>query len=1400
MLYLIINCLSREGITLKLVINKIWGIIEKRKYITYTMIAFVCCLILLGIMIQILPEAKAAGETIDAPISLSVGTSTNVSGNTYYLIGGDVPQTYVAGFTLNYQDDGSGNNDVYLIIRNATFNMSSDIPAITIKAKNETVNLHIILDGDNEITGIAGANQPLIKAESYILDKLVVNAYASTNEDFFQPKEEIQDINIIISSIDSTNDNSLTLVTGVGSYGAAIGSAESQSLVNGIGVTLASGSLPTATYPLGSSVTNPTTYYNGEEILSGNLEYGSADVVIESGKINITGQGYGSGIGLGGSRTTNVLITSGFDSYPQDTLGSLGSVKINNGTISVVMTPSSMGSVFMNSSVNGGSAASDGRVTIDGGSVYLVRQGKNSADDPYTNAYNSLGEKLYLYTAHYVEDNIAISNSYDMVNDCEGEENYTYYINNIGYSVMPSINYIDTIVTLSSTTYDFSGFVHDGGAYGDSGILYFYLPTSVLNRHSFSIQDDGREDIIYSYFITDPSGVAEEQLASKYTVIQENSTLEVKQNKRIYIRLTNVPDYTKNINFNFVLTGTSSSSLGTSSIYTALDGSKYTYVDIGDSDAVCTFSYEMESYSVIYDMGLLPVDGGAVITNTNLTSLECGTSSELLNPSWDGNHHFAGWLDSQGNDITSVYSDVAGDIITVYAKWECNVVYMDDGNELSSVVISYGDYITNGSNPVSPVSSELIEFLGWNVNGTTYDESTTYSFQVVSDMNITAVYKRTGYYVYIKGIYVDGDGNESTVDISDYSVFDMVYENETAIDFQDINQQNYYRTVGFVDMVLSTTATVAPSEGYYISGKTIVDVYNNSINLVASEDDQNAFSFTMPEVDVYITIYFKAKDYTITYYDLDEENNVIEVIPDQVLNNNPSSYNLETPNIIFNPLNTRGKYFKFEGWYELTNNSLPVTGILSGSLTKNLILIAKWNNVDLYDIIINDEEGDTKAYIDGESIDKGAEGEEVTIIAQSVSGMRLVSVSYTWTNSDGSVLTNTKYPDGDGIDEIKEVKFIMPSTEVTVTSIFEPIEYNINYINLNGGENNNPYTYTVKDNIILSDPVLDGYEFMGWKIIEPDTEVVDQVKLTDITDISNRTGNILLTANWNKVEETVNEYAISVDENIVNGTVTVNKNITVEGDYVFVYVDEPEGYELESINYEYVESELPVQTLFMATSFSVMSLPMEIDIKGNKLADNVYYFVMVDKNVEVSAVFKPIEYSITYLESGINENVALYTIEDDIVLEDSIREGYTFLGWFNEEDELVKEITESTGELTLTAHWMALVTEETTEVTKVPIETDTKEETSSNENEITTDSIGSTGTTGTTEEINTSSEEETVVYVGNNKNSSLKNNTFLGDSSITTGDKTDISFLIIIGGVAIIIAIGMVFVKNKSDK
>ena len=101
-------------------------------------------------------------------------------------------------------------------------------------------------------------------------------------------------------------------------------------------------------------------------------------------------------------------------------------------------------------------------------------------------------------------------------------------------------------------------------------------------------------------------------------------------------------------------------------------------------------------------------------------------------------------------------------------------------------------------------------------------------------------------------------------------------------------------------------------------------------------------------------------------------------------------------------------------------------------------------------------------------------------------------------------------------------------------------------------------------------------------------------------------------------------------------------------------------------------------------------------------------FRNIYRNGNAYGMWEAVQYGIEYDLDGGEEsdpedpNPTSYTIEEEVVITDPVKEGYTFLGWLNEDGEEVEGIIEegSTGDKFFTATWEKTPEETSTETPK----------------------------------------------------------------------------------------------------
>lgn len=208
---------------------------------------------------------------------------------------------------------------------------------------------------------------------------------------------------------------------------------------------------------------------------------------------------------------------------------------------------------------------------------------------------------------------------------------------------------------------------------------------------------------------------------------------------------------------------------------------------------------------------------------------------------------------------------------------------------------------------------------------------------------------------------------------------------------------------------------------------------------------------------------------------------------------------------------------------------------------------------------------------------------------------------------------------------------------VTLTAKWSAVNYAITYNGVDGANNTNPYTYNVENEpLVLLDASRVGYTFLGWYADSEFSEKITEIAVGTV-------GAIELYAKWEIIEYTAT---------FMDGSTKIDEvKFTVE---------------IESI--------------------TEPAVPEYIGYTGKWES-----YTLGAKNITVNAIYTPIVYTITYVDTkgASNSNPQTYTIESTtITLKDISANGYEFDGWFDANGARVTEITGgSLGDITLTAKW-----------------------------------------------------------------------------------------------------------------
>ena len=583
-------------------------------------------------------------------------------------------------------------------------------------------------------------------------------------------------------------------------------------------------------------------------------------------------------------------------------------------------------------------------------------------------------------------------------------------------------------------------------------------------------------------------------------------------------------------------------------------------------------------------------------------------------------YDFVGWYDGE-QEVTEITQGSHGDI-TLTAKWEAivyNVIYeyddtIGDVAEGDSLKESYTieddfDFVT------LECFTEGYHFDGWYTQKDlgTGEQVTGIDLGTIGDIT---VYAHWGLEVY-DITYVGADGVTSTNPVN-YTI-----ESETFT-ISDLTKVGYTFDGWFEDEACEVAADTTVETG--------------------STGDLVFYASWTPI------------EYTITY-------NLYGGGWDGEPNS--GSYTIETGAELAGPV-LEGSFFV--GWYDSAEGGALVTSIEVGEIG-NRTLYARW--------LTFDSEG----------------GSEVTGgVSYSASGVTEPEApSLDWYDFGGWYLDETYE---------ERYDFALPEVSMTVHALWIPIEYEIEYV-LGGGENSpsNPATYNVEDSVVFEDAYREGYTFNGWYgNAEFTTEQVTGVEVGSH-------GKVTVYASFS-----INQYTISFE---TDGGTTVSEITQDYGTaiaapaqpaktgYAFVGWYESDPQEL----YDFTTMPARDFTLYAAWELVTYDIVYNLDggVNGSNpsgytiesdtitLADATkrgYEFLgwFSDSglgapvseietgsygDVELFAGWRVIEYEIVYHlpDGATHSNPDFYTVETDgTVFADGVMTGYTFDGWFSDED------------------------------------------------------------------------------------------------------------------------------------
>ena len=703
------------------------------------------------------------------------------------------------------------------------------------------------------------------------------------------------------------------------------------------------------------------------------------------------------------------------------------------------------------------------------------------------------------------------------------------------------------------------------------------------------------------------------------------------------------------------------------------DNEKVSYPITVTEDITLYSKYEINSYKVsYYNEGKKYIDDQKI--NYGENALKPNT-----NPSKIG-YTFKYWSLKENGKEYEFSTKITKDI-TLYAVYEINkytVTYINEGIEYHKETAEYGSIITEIQDP----TKEGYTFTGWYTKG---NEKVSYPITVTKNITLYSKYEINSYKVsyynegkkYIEdqkinygenalkpntnpskigytfkywSLKENGEEYEFSTKITKNITLYAVYEiNKYTLTYINEGIEYHKETAEYGSVITSIQDPI--KEGY-----TFIGWYDENNQKVS-------YPITVTE-DITLHSKYEINTYTVSFYHNNEK-----YAEDQKVNYGESAVKPST--------DPTKEDYNFSGWViKGTNNKYDFTS----NVTKDIELESSFTAKPTYTVTfkIGSEVILTENIIEGHKVtskeapykkgylfDKWYSDEELTIennFDEKIMNNKTIYGKYnenkhtvTYINEGTTYYTEevldsftAKGPSTNPSKEGYTFKYFSKDKKVafdynaeitedtTLYAVYEINKYTVTYINEESEYHKEELTYGSKHEKI-EDPFKTGYTFIGW---------------------------------YNENEEKV-EYPITVTKDItLHSKYEINK-------YTVTYINEGAKYiEDQQINYKEKAVKPDPNPSKIGYTFKYWSL------KEN--GEEYTFNSEITKNITLYAVYSINKYTVTYIneESEYHKEELTYGSKHEKI-EDPFKTGYTFIGWYNENQEKVEYPITVTKDITL---------------------------------------------------------------------------------------------------------------------